>query len=311
MFVERGVAGALAASRGRHLVSGRSVEELRREVASRARSLPPGPSVDRVREVAVPGRHGPIPCRVYEPQGAVGATLAFHGGGWVSGGLDLLDATARHLASASGQAVVGVGYRLAPEWPFPAAFEDACDVLRHFDGPNDVWSSPRPLALFGESAGGNLAAAAALAAPALGVGHLAHQVLVYPVLDLAATGGSVARFGSDHILTGDDLATFAALYLGDAGTAPSDWRVSPLRATVDERTVPALLVSAGLDPVRDQAAAYAEKLSAAGVAVSHVTYEGVPHLFFGMRGATTSSALAQDQVASALRHALTAAAGRR
>jgi len=309
MFVDAGLRDMLRASRGQHLVHGRTIDDLRAEVAARAHSSPPGPDIDRVLDTTVRGRDGLIPVRVYEPRDAAGIVIAFHGGGWVSGGLDQFDATARHLASASGQAVVSVDYRLAPESPFPAAFEDACDVLAFFDGPNDIWPGmPRPLAVFGESAGANLAAAAALAADDLDIHHLVHQVLVYPVLDVTASGGSIDRYGTNFLLTKEDLATFTSAYVGNTGTDGFDWRLSPLHATVDARTAPALIVSAALDPVSDQAERYAEKLSAAGVVVTHVTYQGVPHLFFGMRGLTPASATAQDHVARVLRRALTAAA---
>ena len=308
MFVDPGVRDALQAARGKHLAFGRPIDTMRREVNTRARAQPAGPEVSRVRDTTIPGRSRHIPVRVYEPDDLVGAVIAFHGGGWVSGDLELFDATARHLASASGQAVVSVDYRLAPEAPFPAAFEDACDALLYLDGANEIWASPRPIALFGESAGGNLAAAAALAAPDLGVQHLAQQVLVYPVLDAAAHGGSVDRFGADHLLTSKDLALFTAAYAGTSDVDLSDWRLSPLHATVDARTAPALLISAALDPVKDQAGAYAAKLATAGVLVSHVTCEGVPHLFYGMRGLTSAAQIAHDVAAGVLRRVLTTAA---
>jgi len=305
MFVDAGVREVLLASRGSNLAFGRSVDEVRADVAARTQRQTAGPAVAQVRTMTIRGRTGTIPVRIYEPADSTGVVLAFHGGGWVSGDLDLLDATSRHLAAVSGQAVVNVGYRLAPEAPFPAAFEDACDALAFFDCPNEVWSEPKLLALYGESAGGNLAAAAALAAPDLGVKHLVHQALVYPVLDVSASGGSVDRYGTDHLLTEKDLEYFRRAYVGEGAVQPTDWRLSPLHAVVDGRVAPALLVSAGLDPVTDQADAYAALLAASGVAVTRVTFEGVPHLFFAMRGLTPVAAMAQDLVAHALRRALT------
>ncbi len=192
-----------------------------------------GVPVAHVRDESIGG----VPVRVYEPEGASGTIAYLHGGGWVMGNLDSVDAVCRALASDAGARVVSIDYRLAPEHPFPAALEDALKVVRTLE---------RPLAVAGDSAGGNIAA---LVAQRLDVDF---QLLIYPATDAALNFPSYAQFG-EYGLTAEAMRRFWDLYLGDADPAAS----SPLRATTD---TPAYVITASHDVLRDEGEAYAAKL---------------------------------------------------
>ena len=231
-----------------------------------------GVHVAHVRDETIAG----VPVRVYEPEGARGTIAYLHGGGWVMGNLDSVDAVCRALASDAGARVVSVDYRLAPEHPFPAALEDALKVVRTLE---------RPLAVSGDSAGGNLAA---LVAQQFGVDF---QLLIYPATDAALNFPSYAEFG-EYGLTAEAMRRFWDLYLDGADPAES----SPLRATTD---TPAYVITASHDVLRDEGEAYAAKLP-------HATLnriEGTVHGFW--RWQTTQ--IARDAVreaAKAVRQAL-------
>jgi acetyl esterase len=230
-----------------------------------------------------------VPCRVYEPFGAeaAGTLVWVHGGGWTIGDLDTADAVARSLANASGCEVVSVGYRLAPEAPFPAAVDDCWAVV------SEVAAGRGAVAVGGDSAGGNLAAVTALLARDAGV-VLRHQLLVYPVTDLSRESPSYAENGEGFLLTADTMRWFINHY-----TAPSDrtsWKASPLLADDLAGVAPAHVVTAGFDPLRDEGDAYAARLAEAGVPVVHDRVEGATHAFFAMSGVTP---LASDAVARA------------
>lgn len=161
-----------------------------------------------------------------------------------------------------------------------------------------------PIAVIGDSAGGNLAALVAIAARDGAVPPLAAQILIYPVTDLTRSSASMARLTDEPILSRDDIDRFVALYLGD-GMAPDDPRVSP--AFVDDLAgvAPALVITAERDPLVDEGVAYAERLAAAGVEVRHTTYVGVPHGFLSWPGVCPSAVQAGAEIASELRRHLT------
>jgi acetyl esterase len=201
-----------------------------------------------------------------------------HGGGWVIGGIDDVDGLCRELAAGAGCAVLNVGYRLAPEHPFPAAVEDAWAVLADLAAdPGRYGADPGALAVAGESAGGNLAAVTALRARDEGLA-LAHQLLVYPVTDTAMDTPSWAEFGTGLGLDAPAMAEFMDLYR--AGADPADPRLAPLRAPDLSGAAPATVITAECDILRDEGEAYARRLAEAGVPVELRRYPGTVHSFF-------------------------------
>lgn len=223
-----------------------------------------------------------VPTRVYRHgAGAAPAVVYFHGGGWVVGGLDTHDGVCRALASQTGATVISVDYRLAPEHAFPAAFDDAVAVTR-FVAANgkELGLSPGVVAVAGDSAGGNLAAAVALRARDEAIA-LRGQLLVYPVTDCAAESSSYADFATGHFLTRETMRYFVRQYL----PRHEDRRrpeASPLHAPSAAGVAPAFVVTAEADVLRDEGRAYAEKLRREGVAVEHAEGTGMLHGFFSM-----------------------------
>ena len=224
----------------------------------------------------------------------------YHGGGWVIGTAAMSEPTARDLAAAAGCLVVSADYRLAPEHRFPAAYEDALSVLEAVrKEAGDLGGDPSRLAVGGDSAGGNLAAAVALGSPGL-----SYQLLAYPVLDATMREASYREVAEGFLLTSSMMGWFVDLYLD--GADPTDWRVSPLLA--DEarlrETCPAHVVTAGYDPLRDEGLAYVGRLRAAGVPVTHVHYPGQMHGFFTMGDLLPTGAEALAAAAVELRRAI-------
>jgi acetyl esterase len=280
-------------------------ESLRALAAARA-AVPP-PPVDAVADIKVEGGAGPLDARVYR----IGTTPAptvvfFHGGGWVAGDLETHDRQARNLAIATGAVVVSVDYRRPPETRFPGAFEDAFAAARDvFNRVAEFGGDARRLGVGGDSAGGNLAAATAIACRDAGI-KLAAQLLVYPVTDVVgsyADAAENARYPSraenaeGYFLSRAVMEWFSGHYLADPGHA-ADWRVSPLRAASLEGLAPAILTTAWFDPLRDEGAAYAKALEAAGVQVRHHEGAGLIHGYFGL-GEASEVARAEAQRARA------------
>jgi acetyl esterase len=279
-----------------------SPRDLRAVFAAAAEADPyPGATVAAVDETAVAG----VPCLVVRPDGPSRGVLAwYHGGGWVVGSAQESLSVARDLAAKASCTVVDVDYRLAPEAPFPAPVDDAVAVARALVDDPGVVGAEGPVALGGDSAGGNLAAVAALEVegPVL-------QLLVYPVTDATMARPSYATQGEGYLLTADWMRWFVRHYLGPRGD-PTDPRVSPLLATPEAmaRACPAEILTAEHDPLRDEGEDYAAALAAAGCRVHHRRLEGQMHGFFSMSSAIPPAAAAVDQAAAALRHALSAPA---
>jgi acetyl esterase len=276
---------------------------------TRPLSTPTPPEIGAVKNLTADGPHGPIPLRVYRPAGVSDSTrlpayVYFHGGGWVIGDLETHDVLCRQLTGASGVSVISVDYRLAPEHKFPAAADDAWAATRWIvahAAPLGV-DGPR-LAVGGDSAGGNLAAVVALMARDAGGPTIALQVLLYPVTDLGAESKSYADFAEGYMLTRESMRWFRAHYLAGAGDA-TDWRVSPLRASSLAGLPPALVITAGFDPLRDEGDAYAARLRDAGVTVDSVCFGGMIHGFAGMGKVLGSAHRAVTLIGDALRQAL-------
>ncbi len=274
-----------------------------REVVARSSAIVGGrPRVGGVRDLAVAG----LPARLYAPAGAAAGTpllLFLHGGGFVYGDLDSHDAACRVLAEGSGVRVLSVAYRLAPEHPFPAAYDDALAAFRWVvDHARDLGADPARLAVGGDSAGGNLAAGVARVAAADGL-PLAFQLLVYPATDSTRDTRSLGLFGRGFWLTTEFMALSNATYLPDPADR-SDPRASPLLAEVPPGLAPAYVATAGFDPLRDEGEAYARALADAGVAVRLRRFPALIHGFLNTTGVLASSRVAVAEVAAALRSGL-------
>ncbi|MBI2717293.1 MAG: alpha/beta hydrolase [Rhizobiales bacterium] len=235
---------------------------------------------------------GAVPCRHYRRQGMEAAPmlLYLHGGGFVLGGLDSHDDICAELCDGAGVDVVGVEYRLAPEHPFPAAFEDSLAVLNHLAREHDR------LLVGGDSAGGNLAAALALKARDTGGPHLLGQVLIYPGL-----GGDMTKGSYVTKAVAPGLSTTDVLYYRDIYRGGGSKFAEPLRETNYAGLPPAFLVAAGHDPLRDDCAAFATKLKAAGVAVEVRDEAFLVHAFLRARSMSEPARASFDAIIAAIR----------
>jgi acetyl esterase len=279
-------------------------EEIRREAASFRGSATPVADVEEV-ELAGPG--GALGARLYVPEGvpAPSAMLVyFHGGGWVLGDLDTHDAPSRFLAREGRLRVLSVDYRLAPEHPFPAAVEDAVAALRFaIEEAASLGADPARVAVGGDSAGGNLAAAAARLAVAEGGPAPTFQLLIYPVTDLSHKRRSYDLFREGFFLTERQMDWYRHHYLPDESAA-LDPRASPLLADDLAGLPPAHVAIAGFDVLRDEAEEYARRLQARGVRVSVGRHLGLIHGFANAVGVGRSSRRAMLGAAAALRAGL-------
>ncbi len=268
---------------------------------------PPPPPVGGVRDLSAPGPAGPIPLRLYEPRSGTWphpVLVYFHGGGWTIGDLDTHDVVCRHLCAGSGCAVLSVDYRMAPEHPFPAAVDDSVAVVRLLHEQGDALGlDAGRMALGGDSAGGNLAAVVALAQRDAGQAPARLQLLIYPATDMRAIAPSHTTNGQGYVLTADTIGYFRRQYVPDASSW-ADWRVSPLLAADHRRLPPALVLTAGFDPLRDEGREYADRLSAAGNAVQYVCFERQIHGFVTMGRVIDEANSALDLCAAVLRRAL-------
>lgn len=284
-----------------------SPEEARASyLAGRAATTPEPMTVAQVRDFSIEGPHGPIPLRLYRPTSAAAkgspALAFFHGGGWVLGNLDSHDAACRHLAERSSYVVVSVDYRLSPEHKFPTGLEDAFAASRWLiANAATLGLNPASIAVGGDSAGGNLAAAVCLLAREAGWNPgIAFQMLLYPATDFAMDTGSYRDFGEGHLLTRASMEWFRNHYLAHPDDA-LDWRASPLRASSLALLPSAYVLTASHDPLRDEGEAYALRLVEAGVPVSLWRAPGLIHGFLPMGKAIAASGPALDRVAGALR----------
>ncbi len=273
-------------------------DALRALAASRA-AVPP-PPVKSADDIQVNGAAGPLAARVYRGSHEKSPTVVFfHGGGWVAGDLETHDRQARLLAIETGAVVVSVDYRRPPETRFPGAFEDGFAALRDvIAGIAEFGGDAARVGVAGDSAGGNLAAATAIACRDAAI-DLAAQLLVYPVTDVAggfADTEENARFPSraenaeGYFLTRATMQWFADHYLGDPGEG-ADWRVSPLRAKSLAGLAPAMVCTAWFDPLRDEGKAYADALRAAGVPTKYHHGAGLIHGYFGLGEASQTARL--------------------
>jgi|SRR5579871_711341 len=253
-----------------------------------------------------PGPKGDVGVRIYSPLSAKAPLLPglifFHGGGFVLGDLDSHDGLCRVLCNESGCRVVSVDYRLAPEHPFPAAVDD-CFAATQWVARNaaELGIDAGRLAVGGDSAGGNLAAVVAVLARDAGGPKLCFQLLIYPVTQLGGPDtGSMRENAKGYFLEKASMEWFTRLYCPELGHR-EDPRLSPLLTKDLSGLPPAYVVTAGFDPLRDEGKAYADRLDAAGVAVTYVNYPGMIHGFFSFRGLVPKAREAVAAAAAALK----------
>lgn len=260
-----------------------------------------------VRDITLPGPGGPLGARLYRSRGEAGplpGLVFFHFGGCVIGDLDTCHVFCGMLAESARCAVLSVDYRLAPEHKFPAQVDDAIAAWRWaVENAADLGFVPGRIGVGGDSAGGNLSAIVAQAAKREGFSSPALQLLIYPVTDWAAKGGSMESCGNVYPLTSEIMDWFAGHYLNSTSEM-TDLRVSPLNEADLSDLAPAIIVTAGFDPLRDQGAAYAEKLKSAGVSVSYRCEDSLPHAFTAMTGAIPAAKRACQKIAQDVKAAL-------
>ena len=252
------------------------------------------------REIDGPG--GPLTLRIYRDHpGVLPALVYVHGGGYVVGSLNSHDAPLRQLAHEAQCVVVAVDYRLAPEHPCPAAIEDAqAAFLWVRDHAAELEVDPARLAMGGDSAGGNLTAVVCQQLVQQGLPTPAAQVLIYPATDMAASTPSRDALTQGIFLEPALIAWFTQHYLQGA-VDPADVRASPLRASSLVGQPPALVLTCGFDPLRDEGVAYGKKLAGAGVAVEFVHFAAQMHGLLGMAGVVPEGRTAISTLADYLR----------
>ena len=254
---------------------------------SRVPLQPAPPEVAATQDRDVPGPHGPIAIRIYRPLGSsatavLPALMYFHGGGFTVGDISTHDTVCRMLANAAGCVAISVDYRMGPEHKFPKAVDD-CVAATGWVAANaeSLRIDANRIAVGGDSAGGNLAAVTTLIARDAGGPKIAFQLLIYPTTTFRHDTPSTTELATGHMLTFSLMKYFRTAYL-NGPQDQTDWRASPLLAPDLSRLPPALIITAGYDPIRDEGEAYAEKLKAAGVRVTHTCYHGMIHGFITM-----------------------------
>jgi acetyl esterase len=274
-------------------------------VAQRTSQDTRAPRDVEVRDFAIPGPHGDIPVRLYTPNGLgdpSGLLVYFHGGGFVIGDLDTHDGHCRRMAVWGGVRVMAVHYRLAPEHPFPKGHDDALAATRWaFDHAAELSVDARRIAVGGDSAGGNLAASVALDLKDDPKHRLAFQLLLYPATQWGWETESRKTLDGP-VLTFQAMRWFEALLA--ATGHPQAHRAAPGEAKDLRGAAPALVVTAGHDCLKDEGAAYAERLRAAGVEARHVEYPSLPHDFYIMADVSPAVAAAARETAAALKAAI-------
>jgi len=277
--------------------------QARESVRQRSAALP-REEVASVRDHTVEVEGGTITVRVFTPRGATPkpALVYFHGGGWVTGDIDTHEGICRTLANAADCVVASVDYRCAPEHQFPTAAEDAYAATRWVaEHARELGVDARRIAVQGDSAGGNLAAAVALMARDRGGPALSFQVLVYPVTDCDFARPSCVENAEGYLLTTDSMQYYWDCY------APGDTRLnpyaSPLRAKSLAGLPGALVITAEYDPLRDEGEAYARALAAAGVSVAHSQYPGMIHAFYRFTNVLDAARAAVAETVAALQKA--------
>jgi acetyl esterase len=264
----------------------------------------PMAEVGSARDLEVRGATGPLRARLWLPRGVDAPPpllLYLHGGGMVFGDLDTHESFCRLLCHHGQMAVLAVEYRLAPEHPFPAPLEDCLAAYGWArERAAGLGANPTKVAVGGDSAGGTLSAVIAWLARRDGLPPPLAQLLLYPATDLTRDSASMGLFAEGFLLTREDVRWFTRQYL--AGADAADPRVSPLLASDHRGLAPALVVTSGFDPLRDEGEAYAEALRSAGNRVESLRIEGMVHGFIMMAGLSASVHQACVEVGTRFRH---------
>ena len=301
------------AAAGLPRVEEQSIEEARASHSRTAADSAPGAELSNVEDLCAPHPSGEISVRVYTPPAVDSADaqkhglpvlVYFHGGGWVLGNLDTIDAVLRDLAFKSGCAIVSVDYCLSPEHNFPGPLEDAYAAVKWVAANSlRLGTDATRLAVGGDSAGGNLAAAAALMARDRGGPAIAHQLLIYPVTDHDFDTPSYRENAEGYGLTRPAMQWFWSNYV-TGETDRNHPYASVLRAPDLSNLPPATVITAGYDVLRDEGRAYADALEKAGVSVSRLHYDDMIHGFWRMTAVLDRATEAIDSAAAELRRAL-------
>jgi acetyl esterase len=290
----------------------RTVEEFRANVRASGMLAAPAEDVYHVAEQRI-GPGGEVGLRIYTPRPVADGqplpiVLQFHGAGFVAGDLDTHDSVSRYYCRHADAIVIGVDYRLAPEHPFPAAVDDAyAAVAWASEHARDLDGDAAKMAVTGDSAGGNLAAVVCQLAKARQGPAIAFQALLYPTLNMDPSSeyGSRVEFGGgEFFLSNHEIEWFRSLYLAGVPALARDPRVSPLLAEDLAGLPPAVVVTAGCDPLCDEGKAYADRLAAAGVPVEYHCFQHTIHAFVSFAAAIPAGLEALSFVASRLRSAL-------
>lgn len=264
----------------------------------------PNVRVAQTRDLSIPGPAGPIGARHYRPDTGDRPPLVvfFHGGGFVFGDLDTHDAACRLIARDAGVQVLAIDYRLAPEHPAPAAVEDSHAAYRWaLAHAEELGADPKRVAVAGDSAGGCLAAVVSQLARDAGDQLPVLQWLIYPVTDMRGGTRSRSLFGDGFLLTKSDMDWFQDSYLLNSGLDETSPLVSPLLTEDLSGLPPALVTTAGFDPLRDEGEQYAVRLREAGVTVDLRRAPGMTHAFINLNVLGGGVAAANSEMISALR----------
>jgi acetyl esterase len=315
-MLDAGSAAFLEAGRasGARPLAEQTPAEFRTTVRAGSLALgPPAEVMHAIENRLIRGSGTDVAVRIYTPRPlntgeSLPLVVHYHGAGWVGGDLDTHDAIARYYAKHVDAIVIAVDYRLAPEHRFPAAVNDAYAAAAWAaTHAHELWGDAARLAVTGDSAGGTLAAVVCQLARDRGTPRIAYQALLYPATDLT-TGSSYpsrnAFGGGDYFLSTADMFWFRAQYLTDPDTEARDARVSPLVEANLRGLPPALVVTAGYDPLRDEGKAYADRLNAAGVPVEYRCFESTVHAFVSFAAMIPVGLEALAFVASRMRAAL-------
>lgn len=298
---------AIANADGPTVFDTRDPAEARRLYAAGTTTFaPPTPALRSVSDRTVPGDGGEIPLRLYTPEADAGPeglpVLVFlHGGGWIFGDIETHDALCRLLAHQAACLVVSVDYRLAPEHKFPAALDDSLAALDWVAAhAAEVGGDATRIALGGDSAGGNLAAAACQVLRDRSGPNIVFQLLIYPAVDFTADMVSPRSHGAGYGLSDAAIGWMRECYLNDPFDA-IDPRASPAMAKDLSGLPPAFIQTAEFDPLHDEGKAYADALRAAGGTAIHINYPGMIHGFMRMGALVDDAAVAIDDAAKALK----------